>query len=151
MFRDIHIECSKQFKWNLYFMCLGIAGLFGQCKNCFKIKILNLKNTLCSFADTMDIMKLDTNGWTRKKFKFSMPYIRLCTTIHLIQKGAITIGLGCDDSSTKVYYIFCSTKYRIEHKKFFCFVENIYAYNEHGGMLLLNVKIIHRLSWPEPL
>ena len=27
--RDLHIECSKQFKWNLYF--LGRAGRFGQC------------------------------------------------------------------------------------------------------------------------
>ena len=27
--RDLHIECSKQFKWGLYF--LGRAGRFGQC------------------------------------------------------------------------------------------------------------------------
>ena len=34
--RDIHIECSKQFKWNLY---LYVSG---QCENCFKIQIWNL-------------------------------------------------------------------------------------------------------------
>ena len=29
--KDIHIECSKQLKWNLYFKCLDRAGRFGQC------------------------------------------------------------------------------------------------------------------------
>ena len=29
--RDIHIECSKQFKWNSNFLWLGRAGRFGQC------------------------------------------------------------------------------------------------------------------------
>ena len=27
-FRDIHIECSKQFKWNLYFYVSGQSGSF---------------------------------------------------------------------------------------------------------------------------
>ena len=40
--RDIHTECSKQFKWNSYFMCLGRAGRFGRHKNCSKIQIWNL-------------------------------------------------------------------------------------------------------------
>jgi len=49
-------------------------------------------------------------------------------------------------------YIIYFVQLSIElNTKKFGFVENIYAYNEHGGMLLLNVKIIHRLSWPEPL
>ena len=30
-FRDIHIECSKQFKRNLYFYVSGQSGSFGQC------------------------------------------------------------------------------------------------------------------------
>ena len=29
--RDIHIECSKQFKWNLYFYCLGRASPAVRC------------------------------------------------------------------------------------------------------------------------
>ena len=43
-YREIHIECSKQLKWNLYLyvVCLGRAGHFGQCKKCFEIEIWNL-------------------------------------------------------------------------------------------------------------
>ena len=37
--RDIHIECSKQFKWNLYFYGFGQSGLFcGRAKTALKFK-----------------------------------------------------------------------------------------------------------------
>ena len=38
----------------------------------------NFLDYIFSFTDAMDIMKLDTNGWTSKKFKFSIPYLRFC-------------------------------------------------------------------------
>ena len=37
--RDIHIECSKQFKWNLYFYVSGQSGLF-----CAVLKLLLTSN-----------------------------------------------------------------------------------------------------------
>ena len=41
--RDIHIECSKQFKWNLYFYCLGRAKIndFGQSRPFWVLAIYN--------------------------------------------------------------------------------------------------------------
>ena len=38
-FRDLHIECSKQFKWNWYFYVSGQSGLFwGSAKTALKFK-----------------------------------------------------------------------------------------------------------------